>query len=335
VAGAHPDKGGLRQQFLHTIDVVPTLYELIGITPPTELNGIAQKPIEGISFAYALDDANAKSRRTTQYFELGCNRGIYHDGWMASAMSFSPWQPNRAGFELDEQKWELYDVGRDFSQAVDLASSEPQKLREMQDLWWSEAEKYSVLPVDWRAVERLNDALMGRRVSPATAIRTPTIQDRSACPTSRAAHPQPFVAAHSRHRGPRRRRRRHDRHARRTGRRLRSVRPPGQAGVRLQLPGARASDDHRQGHAAEGQGEGGRRFHLRGQGRRARETRERQHVRQRREGRGRPPRTHHSPPSLARRRHGRGMDVGSPVDFTYELPFRFTGTIEKVTFDLK
>jgi Protein of unknown function (DUF1254)/Sulfatase len=102
------DKGGLRDQFLHTIDIVPTLYELIGITPPVELNGVQQKPIEGISFAYTFDDAQSRSRRITQYFELGGNRGIYHDGWMASAISFAPWEPNRTGFDPDKQKWELY-----------------------------------------------------------------------------------------------------------------------------------------------------------------------------------------------------------------------------------
>jgi arylsulfatase len=95
------DKGGLRQQFLHVIDIVPTLYEVIGITAPTELNGVTQKPIEGISFAYTFDDAKATGRRPTQYFELGCNRGIYHNGWMASSLSFPPWQPIRTGFDPD------------------------------------------------------------------------------------------------------------------------------------------------------------------------------------------------------------------------------------------
>jgi arylsulfatase len=156
------DKGGLREQFLYVIDIVPTLYEVIGITPPTMLNGIEQKPIEGISFAFAFDDAKAKSRRTTQYFELGSNRGLYHNGWMASAMSFPPWEPNRSGFEPDKQRWELYNIDEDFSQANDLAGASPQKLRELQDLWWVEASKYNVLPLDWRAVERLNAELMGR-----------------------------------------------------------------------------------------------------------------------------------------------------------------------------
>jgi arylsulfatase A-like enzyme len=156
------DKGGVRQQFLHVIDIVPTLYEVIGITPPRVLNGVEQKPIEGISFAYAFNDATAKGRRTTQYFEMGANRGIYHDGWMASAISFVPWNPNRTGFDPDKQKWELYNIDEDFSQADDLAGKNPQKLREMQDLWWAEAARYNVLPLDWRAVERLNSELMGR-----------------------------------------------------------------------------------------------------------------------------------------------------------------------------
>ena len=156
------DKGGLRTQFLHTIDIVPTLYELCGIAAPTELNGIQQKPIEGISFAFTLDDAEAKSLRKTQYFELGCNRGLFHDGWMASSPSFVPWDPNRSGFDLDKAPWELYKIDEDFSQANDLAQQYPEKLRELQDLWWVEAAKYNVLPLDWRATIRMNAELMGR-----------------------------------------------------------------------------------------------------------------------------------------------------------------------------
>src|SRR5262249_37217427 len=156
------ERGGLRTQFTHVIDVVPTLYEVTGITPPEMLNGIAQKPIEGISFAYTFDDPKAKERHTTQYFELGCNRGLYKDGWMASALAFPPWEPNRSGFDPDKQKWELYDTTKDFSQADDLATKNPEKLQEMKDLWWKEAAKYNVMPLDWRAVERLNAELMGR-----------------------------------------------------------------------------------------------------------------------------------------------------------------------------
>jgi arylsulfatase len=156
------DKGGLRTQFLHTIDIVPTLYEAIGITPPQMLNGAPQKPIEGASFASTFGDAQAQGPRTTQYFELGCARGIYHDGWMASSLPIVPWNPIRPAIDIDKVKWELYQVDKDFSQATDLAQENPLKLRELQDLWWAEAAKHNVLPLDWRAVERLNAELQGR-----------------------------------------------------------------------------------------------------------------------------------------------------------------------------
>ena len=157
------DKGGLREQFLHVIDIVPTLYEVCGITAPRELNGVQQKDIEGVSFAFSFDQADAESRRRTQYFELGCNRGLYHDGWMASAPSFAPWEPNRADdWTPDKQVWELYKLDEDFSQAHDLATQHPDKLRELQDLWWAEASKYSVLPLDWRGTIRMNAEAMGR-----------------------------------------------------------------------------------------------------------------------------------------------------------------------------
>jgi arylsulfatase A-like enzyme len=156
------DKGGVRTQFLHTIDIVPTLYELCGVTPPTELNGVQQKPIEGISFAFTFDDAKAASLRKTQYFELAVNRGLYHEGWMASCPSFVPWVSTRDKFDPDKAKWELYNVDEDFSQAKDLADKHPDKLRQLQDLWWVEAAKYSVLPLDWRAGIRLDSEAMGR-----------------------------------------------------------------------------------------------------------------------------------------------------------------------------
>ncbi|TPX02805.1 sulfatase-like hydrolase/transferase, partial [Schumannella luteola] len=156
------DGGGLREQFLHVIDIVPTLYEVCGVTPPTELNGVVQKPIEGRSFAAALLASDAPETRTTQYFELACNRGLYHDGWMASAPSFVPWDPNRQEWDPDKAVWELYNVDEDFSQAHDLAAEHPELLRQLQDLWWVEAAKYSVLPLDWRASQRMNAEAMGR-----------------------------------------------------------------------------------------------------------------------------------------------------------------------------
>ena len=156
------DGGGLRDQFLHVIDIVPTLYELCGITPPRELNGVEQKPIEGRSFADAFTDAEAESKRKTQYFELACNRGLYHDGWMASCPSFVPWDPNRAQWDPDAAPWELYNIEEDFSQANDLATEYPARLRQLQDMWWVEAARYNVLPLDWRGAARFNDEAMGR-----------------------------------------------------------------------------------------------------------------------------------------------------------------------------
>jgi arylsulfatase A-like enzyme len=156
------DRGGLRDQFLHTIDIVPTIYEVCGVHPPAMLNGVQQKPIEGISFAHTFVDGKAEGRRKTQYFELGCNRGLYHDGWMASAPSFVPRDPNRQEWDPDKAVWELYKIDEDFSQANDLAAKNPQKLRELQDLWWIEASKYNVLPLDWRGTIRMNAEAMGR-----------------------------------------------------------------------------------------------------------------------------------------------------------------------------
>lgn len=156
------DKGGLRTQFLHVIDIVPTLYEAIGITPPTMLNGIKQKPIEGKSFLATFTDKNAPETRKTQYFEMLVNRGIYRDGWMASSRSFVPWVPVRGEFDPLTAQWELYNVNEDFSQAVDVAAENPDKVRELEALFWKEAETYNVLPLDWRAVERLNSELQGR-----------------------------------------------------------------------------------------------------------------------------------------------------------------------------
>ncbi len=162
--GRIADGGAVRSQFTHTIDIVPTLYEIIGITPPLELNGVPQKPIEGVSFADTLLNADAPEHRTKQYFELLGNRGMYQDGWMASAPASAPWIPVRETYDPDAQVWELYNVNEDFSQAHDVAADNPEKLRELQDLWWAEAARYQVLPLDGRAVERLNAEAMGRPV---------------------------------------------------------------------------------------------------------------------------------------------------------------------------
>lgn len=141
------DMGGLRSQFAHVIDIVPTIYEICGITSPAEINGVAQKPIEGASFAYTFDSAKAADRHTLQYFEVGANRGIYSNGWMASALAFPPWQPVK-DIRQDKQKWELYNINEDFTQAINLAKHYQDKLKRMQDLWYAEAVKYQVPPAE-------------------------------------------------------------------------------------------------------------------------------------------------------------------------------------------
>ena len=156
------DHGKVRSQFHHCIDLMPTLMEVVGIAEPTVVNGYVQRPIEGTSFAYAFDAANAKapSRRTHQYFEMLGNRGMYANGWMASCRHGRlPWETGGAGSGFEHDKWELYHLEEDFSQAVDLAEKEPAKLRELQDLFMAEAAKYNVLPLDDRFAERMDVTL--------------------------------------------------------------------------------------------------------------------------------------------------------------------------------
>lgn len=156
------DNGGLRPQFHHVIDLAPTILEVTGIQAPTMVNGVKQKPIEGVSLAYTFDKAGAqaKSRRTTQYFEMFGNRGVYHDGWMASTRHGRlPWETlGHATGDFEADKWELYNVAEDFSQADDLAGKHPRKVKELKDLFWKEAKKYNVLPLDDRFAERVLEA---------------------------------------------------------------------------------------------------------------------------------------------------------------------------------
>jgi arylsulfatase A-like enzyme len=156
------DRGGVRPQFHHVIDVAPTIYEATGIQLPDVLNGTAQKPIEGVSMAYSFGDAKAPSKRRSQYFEMFINRGIYSDGWWAASRVNVPWIGDAKPANPDTATWELYHLDEDFSQANDLAAKHPEKLRELQDLWWSEASRYSVLPLDGRKTERLNAEMQGR-----------------------------------------------------------------------------------------------------------------------------------------------------------------------------
>ena len=150
------DKGGIRTQFHHVIDIAPTILEAVGVQMPAMLNGVPQKPIEGVSMVYSFDDPKAPSTRRTQYFEMFANRAIYNDGWVAATTPpLPPWGSGKT-IPIDDYKWELYDITRDFSQANNLAAKEPQKLREMQELFWIEAARHNVLPLDNSKLERMN-----------------------------------------------------------------------------------------------------------------------------------------------------------------------------------
>ena len=154
-------KGELRTQWHHVIDIAPTILEAAGLPEPKTVDGIQQTPIEGVSMLYTFNEAQAKDRHLTQYFEIFGNRAIYHDGWLAGTVHRAAWEfKPRATLENDI--WELYDTRTDFSLANDLAKKNPAKLKEMQDLFMKEAVKYSVLPIDDRVVERVNAALVGR-----------------------------------------------------------------------------------------------------------------------------------------------------------------------------
>ena len=154
-------KGEIRSQFCHVIDIAPTVLEAAGIPHPTIVNSVQQAPFEGASMLYAFNDAKAPERRETQYFEMFCNRGIYHKGWTAVTRHGVPWigAYKRA---FDEDVWELYDTNTDWTQSKDLAKENPSKLAELQRLFLIEATKYSVLPLDDRTFERFNPDLAGR-----------------------------------------------------------------------------------------------------------------------------------------------------------------------------
>src|SRR5882672_2007414 len=165
------DIGGIRSQFHHMIDIVPTILEATGISAPATVNGIAQRPIEGVSMAYTFDQSNAgkPSTRTTQYFEMFGNRAIYHDGWYAcTTPPAAPWLMGTTKLpEVKDYKWELYNLTEDFSQNNDLAAKNPDKLRELQAVFLKEAAKYNVFPMD--------NSLLTRILTPrpsATAGRT-------------------------------------------------------------------------------------------------------------------------------------------------------------------
>ncbi len=328
------DKGGLREQFLHTIDIVPTIYEVCGITPPTELDGVQQKPIEGVSFAYTFDDAKAESKRKTQYFELACNRGLYHDGWMASSPSFVPWDPNRQDWDPDKAPWELYKIDEDFSQANDLAKKYPEKLRQLQDMWWVEASKYQVLPLDWRGTIRMNAEAMGRpsltrgrttmtyypgtiglpdAASPSMCNKSWTITAEIEVPDGKA---EGMVVTHGGLEGG-------------YGLYLRDGKPVfvynflsverTTLTADKPLPKGKCTLAVNFDYDGGGMGKGGT-LTMTANGKTI--------------AQGRLNRTIPIQFSLGEGLDI-GMDIGSPIDFTYTLPFAFTGKIEKVTIELR
>lgn len=155
------EKGGIRKQFGHVIDIAPTILEAAGLPEPKSVNGTPQTPIEGTSLLYSFNDTDAKERHTTQYFEMFGNRAIYKDGWFARTIHRAPWQAVDMP-PLETDIWDLYNVNEDFSLSNNLADKYPKKLAKMEALFMSEAKKYHALPIDDRVIARMNPAIAGR-----------------------------------------------------------------------------------------------------------------------------------------------------------------------------
>jgi arylsulfatase len=181
-------RGEVRGQYAHVVDVVPTVLEVLGIEPPAAINGIAQRPIEGVSFVHTFEDGAAQTRKTVQYYEMIGSRAVWHDGWKAVA-------EQEQGVALTDailarQQWELYRVAEDFSECEDLAARHPEKLRELIERWWVEAGKHNVLPLDARMQARMAEPkpLAGRETNryvyypggaPQFAYTAVNLKDRS------------------------------------------------------------------------------------------------------------------------------------------------------------
>jgi arylsulfatase len=157
------ERGGRRTQFTHVIDVAPTILEAAGLPEPTMVNGVQQSPMEGTSMLYTFDEPDEPERHDLQYFEMFGNRGVYHKGWSAVTKHRTPWVLVGGVIPaFDDDVWELYDGGTDYSQARNLAAEQLDRLHQLQRLWLIEATKYNVLPIDDRTAERLNPELAGR-----------------------------------------------------------------------------------------------------------------------------------------------------------------------------
>ena len=187
-------KGEIRNQFHHVIDVAPTVLDVAGLPHPTLVNGVMQEPLHGVSMRYSFDAAKAAERHETQYFEMLCNRGIYHKGWTAVTRHGSlPWVVIGAQPPLADDVWELYDTTKDWSQARDLAKQMPDKVAELKRLFDLEASKYNVFPLDDRKAERANPDLAGRPavVQGSTQLLFPSmrrIQENAVINTKNKSH---------------------------------------------------------------------------------------------------------------------------------------------------
>src|SRR4029077_13429078 len=188
------DAGGIRTQFHHVIDISPTILEAAHLSQPVEVNGVKQKPIGGVSMVYSFDDPKAAGTRHIQYFEMFGNRALYKVGWIATARHGRlPWvTAGGTTGDFDNDKWELYNLADDFSEANDLAAKSPQKLKELQDDFWVEAKKYNVLPLDDRFSERgdpsLRPSLIAGRTDFTYYPGATRIPEPSAANTKNASH---------------------------------------------------------------------------------------------------------------------------------------------------
>ena len=328
------EKGGLRSQFSHVIDVAPTILEAAGLPEPAMVNGVMQSPMEGTSMLYSFNDGGASERHELQYFEMFGNRGIYHKGWSAVTKHKTPWI--MVGGQLpafDDDVWELYDGNEDYSQARNLASEQPDRLAALQRLWLIEAVKYNVLPLDDRSAERLEPSSAGR----PTLVRGNSQQFFAGMgrlsENSVVSIKNKSFSGHGRGRRPRRRRGRRDHRAGRPLRRLDGLLQGRQGEVRLQharhprvLDGRRHRDPRRHPPGANG---------VRLRRRWARQGWRRHSLRRRERGR------HwsggeHPPDDLLRRRDDRHRsETGTTVTPDYTAKdSRFTGKINWVQLDV-
>ena len=228
-------KGEIRSQFHHLIDMAPTILEAAGLPEPVSVNGVQQRPIEGVSMLYSFNDAKAAELHETQYFEMFGNRGIYHKGWTAVTKHGTPWVlVGRKTVPLDDDVWELYDTSKDWSQANDLSKQMPEKLHELQRLWLIEATRYNVLPIDDRTAEKMNPGY--RRPAGADQGKYPVTFRRHGTPVRelRPQHQEQVPRRHCRDRSAQLGRRGRDHCSGRQHRRLEPVRERRQAQVLLQ-----------------------------------------------------------------------------------------------------